>query len=82
MEDLFEIPVRYKHQELFFTARLVKMGYVHKFHVDVHGQEFFFELDDNGEYRAIADSTQMEQAKKIDTELLKAIADSIETILK
>ncbi|MCW3093343.1 MAG: hypothetical protein JWP81_4412 [Ferruginibacter sp.] len=82
MDDLFEIPVWYKGEELFFTARLVMMGYVHKFRVEVDDQELFFEQDDNGEYRVIADYENMEQAKKIDVELLKAIASAIETILR
>ncbi|MEO6548484.1 MAG: hypothetical protein ABIN94_10810 [Ferruginibacter sp.] len=82
MEDIFEIPVWYKGEELFFAATLVVMGYVHKFKVEVDGQEMFFEQDDSGQYRAVADYNKMEQAKKIEVDLLKAIAASIESILK
>ncbi len=82
MDDYFEIPVWYNEKEIFFTARLLNFGYVHKFEVDVFGQLFFFEQDDCGEYRAIIDAGSMEEAKKIHADLLKAIAASIETILK
>lgn len=82
MDESFQIPIWYKGGEIFFTARLLTMGYVHKFRVDVYGQELFFELDDYGEYRAIVDPSNMEDAKKLDVELLKAIASSIESILK
>lgn len=82
MDDYFEIPVWYNEKEIHFTARLLIFGYVHKFEVDVFGQLFFFELDDSGEYRAIIDAGNMEEAKKIKADLLKAIATSIEIILK
>ena len=82
MDESFEIPVLYKDQELFFTARLLTVGYTHKFQVDVDGRELFFEPDDNGAYRALVDPAFMEEGKKIDIGLLKAIAASIEDILK
>jgi len=82
MDEPFEIPVLYNNQEFLFTARLLAFGYVHKFEVDVFGQQLFFEQDDSGDYRALADPANMEDAKKMDVELLQAIAHSIETILK
>lgn len=82
MEESFQIPVMYKEEELFFTARLITHGYTHKFQVDVYGQELFFEQDDSGDYRALINFSDMEVEKKPDVELLKAIAASIESILK
>ena len=82
MDELFEIPVLYKGQELLFPARLLIVGYVHKFVVTIDKQEFFFEQDDNGKYRAIASTTNQGEVKHLDTELLKAIAESIESILE
>ena len=82
MDDYFEIPVWHNEKEILFTARLLNFGYIHKFEVDVFGQLFFFEQDDCGEYRAIIDAGGMDEAKKINVGLLKAIAASIEIILK
>ncbi len=82
MDEHFEIPVLYNNQELLFTARLLAFGYVHKFEVDVFGQQLFFEQDDSGDYRALADPTNLDNVRKMDVELLHAIAHSIETILK
>ncbi len=82
MDDFFEIPVWYNEKEMLLTARLLIFGYVHKFEVDVFGQLFFFERDDCGDYRAIIDPGNMEETKKINVGLLKAIATSIEIILK
>ncbi|MBC7890214.1 MAG: hypothetical protein H7Z13_20255 [Ferruginibacter sp.] len=81
MNESFEIPVMYKEQQLFFTARLIAMGYVHKFKVDVYGQELFFEQDDCGQYRALVDPINLQKANKTDVDLLKVIAASIESIL-
>ena len=82
MDEPVEIPVLYKNREFFFTMKLVVMGYVYKFQVEVDGQQFFFEQDDNGEYRAIAALSDDRDAKTPDTGLLKAIAAAIELILK
>lgn len=82
MDEPFEIPVLYNNQELLFTARLLVFGYVHKFEVDVFGQQLFFEQDDSGDYRALADPANLDVVKKLDVELLQAIAQSIESILK
>jgi len=81
MDETFEIPVLYRGQELLFPARLLILGYVHKFLVTVEGQDFFFETDNNGQYRALIDPNNREGVKKLDTELFKAIAEAIESIL-
>ena len=81
MDENFEIPVLYRGQELLFPARLLILGYVHKFLVKVEGQDFFFETDNNGQYRALIDPNNREGVKKLDTELFKAIAEAIESIL-
>ena len=67
---------------MLFPARLVQLGYTHKFSVDVQGQEIFFEPDEERNYRALIGPEQLERNKKLDIELLKAIAESIETILR
>ena len=81
MDEPFELPVTYKGKELLFPARLLMLGYTHTFQVDVHGQEVLFEPDEERKYRAVIDPEQVESSK-IDVELLKAIADAIEIILR
>jgi len=82
MDEPFEIPVSYKGQELLFPARLLNVGFTHKFLVTIDGLELFFEQDNNGKYRAMANASNQVDVKDFDTELLKAIAESIESILK
>ncbi len=82
MNETFEIPVLYKGKELEFAAKLVVTGYTHKIVADVNGTEVSFEPDEESNYRAVIDQAKMEQIKNPDVELLKAIADSIEAIVK
>lgn len=82
MDEPFEIPVLYKGQELLFTAKLLTIGYLHKFLVDVDGQEVFFEPDDGGEYRAMMNPANLEEGQVVAVDLLKAIVAAIEDILK
>ena len=82
MDEPFEIPVLYKGQELLFTAKLLTIGYLHKFQVDVDGQEVFFEPDDGGEYRAMMNPANLEKGQVVAVDLLKAIVAAIEDILK
>jgi hypothetical protein len=88
MEDPFIITVPYKGQDRDFEAELLQMGYIHKFHVIVEGADLFFERDEEGHYRAVLqDNTEEKGArnspakKHPDLELLRLIAEKIESIL-
>ena len=82
MEDSFEIPVEHKGKEYLFPAKLLKLGYIYKFLVEVNGTEVFFEQDDEGKYRALVDPSNLDEGVKINVGLLEAIANSLEEILK
>jgi hypothetical protein len=82
MDEPFELPITYKGEELLFPARLLQIGYTHRFAVDVYGQEVFFEPDEERNYRALIDAAHLESNKKISVDLLQAIAEGIEAILK
>ncbi len=80
MTDAFELPVTFKGKELLFPAQLQQQGYVHRFVVEINGQEVFFERDEEQNYRALTHPE--EPGQQISTELLKAIADAIEDVLR
>jgi hypothetical protein len=82
MDEPFEIPVGYKGQELLFPAYLQQSRFTHRFAVDVYGQEIFFERDEEGSYRALIDREQLKANRKLEIELLRAIAEAIEAILR
>ena len=72
----------YKGQQLLLKASLQVTGYTHKFNVDVNGLIIIFEPDEEGSYRAIIPYDELDNGKNINKELIKAIATSIEEILK
>jgi hypothetical protein len=63
------------------SARLLNLGYIYKFEVDVYGINIFFEKDDEGNYRATIDPDKMSEKDKIDVGLLETIAAFLETNL-
>src|SRR5215210_9211350 len=81
MEDTFDIPVTYKGKDLTFPSTLLVFGYTYKISVEVNGTEVLYEPDEERNYRAVIDPEKMEGMKRIDKELLKAIAGAINQFL-
>lgn len=69
----------YNGNELLFPAQLIQTGFTHRFVVEVEGQEIYFERDEEGAYRAMTNPETL--TKEIKTDLLKAIAETIEAIV-
>jgi hypothetical protein len=82
MDEQFELPVEYKGELLLLKASLQVVGYTHKFIVDVSGREVIFEPDEERNYRAIPGYGDICGSKHVDIELLKAIANIIEQLVK
>lgn len=80
MNETFDLPVHYKGEALLFPAALQQFGYTHRFQVYVGDDVFFFERDEEGSYRAL--SSAEHQPAHVEAELLQAIADGIEAVLK
>jgi len=76
----FDLPVLYNGAEILFPAYLQQTGYTHRIVVEVHGTDVFFEPDEERNYRAIVDPEK--SSKTMDAALLKAVAESIEAIVK
>ena len=81
MNEPFELSVTYSSEELLFPSRLLVLGYPHKFQVGVNGQQVLFEPDEERNYRAVMEPEQVESSK-IDVNLLRAIAEAIEAIIR
>jgi hypothetical protein len=80
MEDAFFLPVTYRNQELQFEATLERRGFIHVISVDVDGTKVDFERDDEGTWRALLN--QPDTGKPPPVELLRAIGQTIEEVLK
>lgn len=82
MEDEFEIPVAFNNREMNFPARLLHYGYTYKIKVEVNGTTVLFERDEERNWRALIPYEDIEKNRAINKELLQAIGQSIEEILK
>ena len=83
MNEPFEITVSYKGENLSFNARLVPYGYTHRIIVSVSGREVVFEPDEERNYRAWVDAAESTiTSKELDVALLRAIAETIEEIVR
>jgi hypothetical protein len=80
MEDSFFIPVVYRGEEMQFPASLVRRGYTYGLHVIIRHTIVVFERDEEGSWRALMPAE--EKGKPPETQLLQALADAIEEILK
>jgi hypothetical protein len=82
MDEHFEIPVLYQGQECCFPATLRMRGYGRQFRVEVNGVEVVFECDEEENYRAILEASQLENNTKVDVKLLEAIAQVLESVTR
>ena len=80
MDDSFFLPVNYRGQELQFPAVLVHRGYTQAIVVEVNDVTVTYERDDEGNWRALVPPEHM--AKPPAVELLRAIGETIEELLK
>lgn len=82
MSDEFQLPVTFNEEELSFPARMIRTAYGVKFEVDVNDIPVMFEPDEELNYRAIIDASSIEKERKLNIELLKEIAASLEFLVK
>jgi len=82
MVEDFKIPVLYNNQRLNFPAQLVRYAYSYKIEVDVEGTLVYFEPDEERNWRALIGQEEVAVNRNLNRELLKAIASSIEEIVK
>ena len=82
MDEGFELPVNYKGQQSMFSGQLHLYGYSQKMEILIHGVSVLFERDEERQWRAIVPPEQLESMQSIDRDLLQAISDSIEEVLK
>jgi hypothetical protein len=82
MDEPFFLPVTFKGQELQFEAKLEQRGYVYVLLVDVNGTPVIFERDEELNWRALLPQPELGAAKPPSLELVLAIGETIEQLLK
>jgi hypothetical protein len=82
MDESLKIPVEHKGEELEFEAKLIPYGYIHRIAVDIEGVEVYFEPDEERQYRAILSEEATEKDIVPNVELLKKIAEVLNSLGK
>jgi hypothetical protein len=82
MNEPFELPVLFNGKQFSFPGQLHLYGYSQKIEVLVNDLSILYERDEEGAWRALVDPSEVQNHKAVTVELLQAIADSIEEILK
>lgn len=80
--DEFELDITFNGKELTFPVQLLNFGTSYKLQVEIEGTKVFFEPDEERNWRAVLSYEDMQANKKINPELLKAIAEKIDAILQ
>ena len=73
MENIFSIEIRHNGAALTFDARLDTIGFVHKILIKVNGIDVTFEPDEERNYRAMVQPSQMASLKEPDMHIIAAI---------
>jgi hypothetical protein len=82
MDEPFELPVLYNNKEMLLPAQLHQYGYSFKIEVEVNGTAIFFERDEDRNWRAMVEPSEVEMNSYLTKELLQAILTSIERVLQ
>ena len=82
MEDRFELPVTFNNKEYNFPALLLQYGYTVKLEVEIEETKVLFEPDEERNWRAVISYEDVQANKKLNSELLKSVAEAIEALTK
>jgi hypothetical protein len=82
MDEPFELPVLYNNKKMLLPAQLHQYGYSFKIEVEVNGTAIFFERDEDRNWRAMVEPSEVEMNSYLTKELLQAILTSIERVLQ
>jgi hypothetical protein len=78
----FELPVIFDNKELVFPGKFLNYGYSSKIEIEIEGTKVLFEPDEEKNWRALISFEDLQANKKLNPDLLKAIAEAIEAIMK
>ena len=81
MEEDFILPVTFNDDEIELPARLLAYGYSFKIEVDINDTKVQFERDEERNWRALISYEEVQANRKLNGELLKAVAVTLHTLL-
>ena len=78
----FELPVIFNNKEFVFPGKFLDYGYSSKIEIDIEGTKVLFEPDEERNWRALISFEDHQANKKLNLELLKAIAEAVDAVTK
>lgn len=78
--DTFLLPVSWQGKEIEFPAQILTFGYGIKLEVEIDEIKIWFERDEQANWRGVMAYEDVQAGKKVDRELIQAIAATIEKI--
>jgi hypothetical protein len=80
MNEDITINIHFKNEEYAFEARLITIGYTHKFIVMINGLEVIYEPDEERNYRARINTPDVDAVTDLDRVLIKLVGEKIQSI--
>ena len=82
MDDSFIIPLEIGQRKFEYPASLRSFGFTIKVEVDIDGTIVSFEPDEERNWRAVVGFDDVISGKKVNNDILKAIADFLASVTK
>ena len=79
MDESFTISIFYQGGEHSYEARLVTVGYTHRFCVMINGLEVTYEPDEERIYRAILNGADQAKVTDVEIELIKVVGEKLQS---
>ena len=79
MSEKLELPVIYRDEELLLPMEMIPWGYTHRFKIEIGETAYFFEPDEEGNYRALVTEDSVHHAGN--TALLKVVGDTLADLM-
>ncbi len=77
--DRFTLSFVHAGKQYELESKLVKMGYIHQFHVHYESRTLIFEFDEERQYR-VMEANPATGYNNIDKDLLAAMAEAISSL--
>jgi hypothetical protein len=79
MIEKLELPVIYRDEELLLPMEMIPWGYTHRFKIIIAETIYYFEPDEEGNYRALI--AEDGEHRGANTALLKVVGDTLAELM-
>ncbi len=80
MDDTFELPVRYRNQDLTYPGQFKRWGYSYRIEMQVDGFIIYFEPDEERNWRALTDPSR-DNTTSVPGDKIRAVIEALNQYL-